>query len=397
MKTSRIGSAVAVLVAALVPSSGLAAPGDLYMTDLVSTIYKFAQDGTKTTFASGLNKPYGLAFDGSGNLFVADSGSGALVKFLPDGSRTTFAGALNVPIAVAFDRTGNMFVAEFGENRILKFSPGNPTTIFASGLSRPSALACDKAGNLYEADFLSGAILKFTAAGTKSTFTSGLSEPVALAFDSAGNLFETNRGTATIFKFTPDGTRTTFTSGLSAPEGLAFDSAGNLFVADSGSGTIFIFTPAKFPFITGLSDMEGLAVEPTRHQFLNVSTRGFVGTGDDAMIGGFIMNGNGQVDDVAVVRAIGPTLAAFSVPHPLQDPTLELHDPDGVIIATNDNWKFRPDGSSQQALIASTGLAPSDDRESAIYATLPAGHYTAVVRGAGSTTGIAVVEVYNLR
>ena len=390
---------MAGLAAALVPMSGLAAPGDLYVTDLVSTIYKFAQDGSKTIFASGLSKPYGLAFDGSGNLFVADSdsGSGAIIKFLPDGSRITIAGALNSPLAVAFDRTGNMFVAEYGENRILKFSPGNPTTIFASGLGRPTALAVDNAGNVYEADFLSGAILKFTPAGTKSTFTSGLNQPVGLAFDSTGNLFVADQAADTILKFAPDGTKTTFASGLSHPIGLAFDSAGNLFEADSTSGTIFIFTPAKFPFATGVGSPVGLAFEPTRHQFLNVSTRALVGTGDNVLIGGFIMNGNGQVDEAVVVRAIGPSLTAFGVAGALQDPVLELHGPDGTLITTNDSWKTRSDGSSQQALIASTGLAPTDDRESAIYATLPAGHYTAIVRGVSNTTGVAIVEVYNLQ
>jgi sugar lactone lactonase YvrE len=391
---------VAGLAAVLAPINIRAAPGDLYETDIAgNTVYKFAQDGTKSVFTSGIDKPYGLAFDGSGNLFVGESGSGTIFKFRPDGTRTTFISALKIgPLTLAFDSVGNLFVAEYSADRILKFTPGSSAIIvFASGLSRPSALAVDKVGNVYETDFVSGAILKFTPAGTKSSFATGLSEPVALAFDSAGNLFETDRGTARILKFAPDGTRTTFTSGLSGPEGLAFDSAGNLFEADSGSGTIFIFTPAKFPFATGVGSAEGLAFEPTRHQFLNVSTRGLVGTGDDAMIGGFIVNGNGKVDDVVIVRAIGPTLAAFSVPHPLLDPTLELHDPDGVIIATNDNWKTRPDGSSQEALIVSTGVAPTDNRESAIYATLPAGHYTAVVRGAGSTTGIAVVEVYNLQ
>jgi hypothetical protein len=115
------------------------------------------------------------------------------------------------------------------------------------------------------------------------------------------------------------------------------------------------------------------------------------------LIGGFIMNGNGQVDEAVVVRAMGPSLTAFGVAGALQDPTLELRSADGALIATNDNWKTRSDGGSQQALITSTGLAPSDDRESAIYARLPAGHYTTIVRGAGSTTGVAIVEVYNLQ
>jgi hypothetical protein len=76
---------------------------------------------------------------------------------------------------------------------------------------------------------------------------------------------------------------------------------------------------------------------------------------------------------------------------------LEVRGADGAVIATNDNWKTRSDGGSQQALIESTGLAPNDDRESAIYARLPAGIYTTIVRGTGSTTGVAIVEVYNLQ
>jgi hypothetical protein len=358
MKTRLIVSAVAVLAAALVPISVLAAPGDLYKTDFGgSTIVKFAQDGTSSTFASGLNFAYRLAFDGSGNLFVADYSSNTIVKFRPDGTRSTFASGLNIPNALAFDSTGNLFEADGG----------------------------------------SGTIYKFTPVGTKNTFASGLNSPIGLAVDRAGNLFEVDNGSSTIFKFTPDGTKSTFASGLSGPFDLAFDSAGNLFEADAGSGTIFIFTPSKFPFVTGAGQPVGLAFEPTRHQFLNVSTRALVGTGDNVLIGGFIMNGNGQVDDVAVVRAIGPSLTAFGVAGALQDPTLELRAEDGTLIATNDNWKTRSDGGSQQALITSTGLAPGDDRESAIYARLPAGHYTTIVRGAGSTGGVAIVEVYNLQ
>ena len=109
------------------------------------------------------------------------------------------------------------------------------------------------------------------------------------------------------------------------------------------------------------------------------------------------MNGNGQVDEAVVVRALGPSLTAFGVAGALQDPTLELRSADGALIATNDNWKTRSDGGSQQALIESTTLAPGDDRESAIYARLPARHYTTIVRGAASTTGVAIVEVYNLQ
>src|SRR5207245_8451040 len=108
--------------------------------------------------------------------------------------------------------------------------------------------------------------------------------------------------------------------------------------------------------------------------------RGFVGAGDDVMIGGFIVRGglgvNGAGSEEVVVRGIGPFLTQAGVPNALQDPTLDLHDGNGAIIASNDNWK-----DTQQLEIEATGLAPSDDRESAILAILVQGNYTAIVRG----------------
>ena len=209
-----------------------------------------------------------------------------------------------------------------------------------------------------------------------------------------GDLYEADYGSGTIFKFTPAGTKSTFASGLNYPNGLAFDGSGNLFEADFGSGTIFIFTPGgtRSTFASGLNGPIGLAFEPTIHQLRNISTRGLVGTGDNVLIGGFIVGGNGMVNGVVLIRALGPTLTGYGVAGALQDPTLQLLNSSGGVIATNDNWK-----DTQQAQIQATGLAPPDDRESAIYVTLPAGAYTAIVRGVSSTTGVAIVEVYNLQ
>ena len=92
-----------------------------------------------------------------------------------------------------------------------------------------------------------------------------------------------------------------------------------------------------------------------------------------------------------VVRALGPSLGSANVTGALQDPTLELHDSNGALVALNDNWR-----DTQEGFITSTGLAPSDDREAAIFATLPAGAYTAVVQGQNATTGVGLVEVYNI-
>ena len=92
-----------------------------------------------------------------------------------------------------------------------------------------------------------------------------------------------------------------------------------------------------------------------------------------------------------VVRALGPSLGTAGVSGTLSDPTLELHDSNGDLLAANDNWQ-----DSQGGIIASTGLAPADPREAAIFATLVAGEYTAVVQGANATTGVGLVEVYNI-
>ncbi len=120
----------------------------------------------------------------------------------------------------------------------------------------------------------------------------------------------------------------------------------------------------------------------------NISTRGFVDTNQNVMIGGFI-SGNGIVK--VIVRALGPTLSQFGVPNVLADPTLELHDANGALIASNDNWK-----DTQQAEIQASGFAPPNNAESAIIITRPPGNTTAIVRGKNNTTGNALVECYIL-
>jgi hypothetical protein len=120
----------------------------------------------------------------------------------------------------------------------------------------------------------------------------------------------------------------------------------------------------------------------------NISTRGFVGTDNDVMIGGLITaGGNGSAE--VVVRAMGPSLAQFGIANFLTDPTLAIYNSNGALVSSNDNWR-----NSQETAIQGTGLAPASDFESAILATLPAGNYTAVVAGKDGGTGVALVEAY---
>jgi N-acetylneuraminic acid mutarotase len=127
----------------------------------------------------------------------------------------------------------------------------------------------------------------------------------------------------------------------------------------------------------------------------NVATRGLTQTADDVMIGGIIVGeGTSGAAATMVVRAIGPSVPISGA---LADPTLELRDRNGVLVAFNDDWKTRADGSSQQAEIEATTIPPSHDQESAMRQSLAPDNYTAIVRGKNNTTGIALVEVYNLR
>jgi len=95
--------------------------------------------------------------------------------------------------------------------------------------------------------------------------------------------------------------------------------------------------------------------------------------------------------------AIGPSLQNAGVANPVGDPTLELRDVNGALLASNDNWKLRPDGSSQQAEIEGTTVPPTNDLESAVLQSVAPGNYTAIVRGKNNTTGVGLVEVYNLQ
>lgn len=128
-------------------------------------------------------------------------------------------------------------------------------------------------------------------------------------------------------------------------------------------------------------------------QTINISTRGNVGTDQDVLIGGFIITGSGSQQ--VVLQGLGPSLAGSGITSPvLADPTLTLYDSSGAMIATNDNWKDNT--SANQMVLTDNNLAPTDDSESAIVATLNPGSYTVILSGVGATTGIGEVTAYNI-
>jgi uncharacterized protein (DUF1800 family) len=149
-----------------------------------------------------------------------------------------------------------------------------------------------------------------------------------------------------------------------------------------------IVTGANNTTGVGLLEVYDLDGPNSTTRLSNISTRGDVQTGDNVMIGGFIIQGD--IAKRIILRATGPSLGS-SFPSRLMDPTLELHDSTGTLLAVNDNWR-----TTQEPEIQASQLAPADDREPAIVSTLQPGAYTAVVAGSGNTTGLALVEMFDL-
>ena len=136
---------------------------------------------------------------------------------------------------------------------------------------------------------------------------------------------------------------------------------------------------------------EEQVIAPPAARAVNISTRSRVASGDQAMIGGFIVTGGASKR--VIIRAIGPSMNDDGVINVLADPIVTLHGPDGSLLASNDNWRENP---AQAAEIQASGIPPEHDLESAIVATLPAAPYTAVVQDKDQSSGVALVEIYDL-
>lgn len=170
---------------------------------------------------------------------------------------------------------------------------------------------------------------------------------------------------------------------------------------DNESALVRTLSPGRYTVtVRGANQSSGVALVEiydldngtTDSKLANISTRGTVGTDENALIGGFIVGGGGGGFSTTIVRGLGPSLNDASISDFLADPILELRDADGNLIDSNDNWMDNPNRQS----ITDDGLAPTDDNESALYEILSPGLYTAILFGTNGSTGVGLVEVYDV-
>jgi sugar lactone lactonase YvrE len=285
--TKLIYSAVAVASLSIGAVTANATLNDLFASVNGDTqngggsIYEYNPGGVQSIFASSLDRPRGVAFDHSGNLFVTQNKfddpsqtfQGTIVEISPGGVQTLFASVAGdfFLSGLAIDHSGNVFVMAVdnadvnGASSIYKFTPSGVQSTFGSMPGQGFGLAFDSAGNLFAADVVDATIYEFAPDGTQSVFVGpdGFPpdhRPVGLAFDRFGNLFVSTGDM--VLKFTPNGEGTPFATNLDNSRGLAFDRGGNLFVAEiiqDGPGDILKFIPngVGMVFASGIGRPEG--------------------------------------------------------------------------------------------------------------------------------------------
>lgn len=226
--------------------------------------------------------------------------------------------------------------------------------------------------------------LAVRALGPSTGLFGAISNPILELHDSTGATIATNDNWG-------DAANKQDVSDLGLAPGSPGESVILTTVPSNTSGVAYTAIVRNVVGATGLGVVEVYDVDSgPGSTLLNISTRGQVGADPNALIGGFILGG--AESKQILVRAIGPSLTGFGVPNALANPTLDFFNAQGTKIDSNDDWMNSP----QKTQIQNSGLAPTNDKESAIVQTLTAGQYTAVVHGVNGGTGVGSVEVYQL-
>ncbi|HVU33581.1 MAG TPA: NHL repeat-containing protein [Opitutaceae bacterium] len=395
---------------------------NLFVADAGShTIRKVSPDGVVTTIAGTPGRPR-----------MSDASPGRLYT----------------PYAIAVAPNGAVYVGEWYSNAIRIIQPSGDLSLFTviNDGGGVSGLAFDDAGNLYALDAISSVVHKITAAGSASVLAgtpnlSGFADGSGaaarfchpsngIAVDHAGNVYVSDTGNGAIRKVTPDGTVSTIADGakgaaglIDIPLGLTIGPDGAVYLASMRS--VRKITPAGvvttlpgFPLPTGVPAIDnygspgsagtitGIAFNSRGTLYLaelytdrifratdaaklvNLSARATTGFGDNALIAGFVANGNKSV----LVRAIGPSLATYGVNHVEHDPNLTLRDAAGTITSSNEDWGGTTHLADTFTSVGAFALSPTS-RDAALVTEVGAAGYTAQVQG--SENGIALVELYD--
>jgi sugar lactone lactonase YvrE len=390
--------------------------GNLYVAGSFNgTIRKVTSDGLVSTLAGdpgafGSNdgpvssarfkSPQGIAVDRAGNIYVSDTSNFTVRKISPAGFVTTLAGSVGVfgsttggtgsaalldePQGIAVDPAGYIYVVSPFSNTI---SIGGPTAV--SQLLNISTRARVQPGDgvLIGGMIVTGSVPKrvlLRATGPsldKSGISTYLADPILDLYDSSGTLLTTN----------DDWRNATNASDIQATGLAPQNDAEPAILTTLQAGQSYTAVVRGHNNDTGIALVESYDLNPQADALLaNISTRGVAGNGDNVMIAGFIVGG-GPGAGTVLLRGLGPSLADGGLANTLGNPSLEVHDTNGAVVAANDNWK-----DSDQANIEATGIPPNYNLESAILRSFAPGPYTAIIAGVGGGTGVALVEVYNL-
>jgi hypothetical protein len=218
--------------------------GDVFVADTGNNaVEEVLPNGTVTPIGSGFSAPYGVAVDAAGDVFVADTGNSALEEVMPNGSVTTIDSGNEYPYDIAVDAAGDLFVVGYGNDAVDEVMPDGTITTIGSGLSNPTAVAVDAAGDVFVADYDNNAVKEVLPDGTITTIGSGFNHPEGVAVDAAGDVFVADTDNGAVKEVLPDGTITTIGSGYHFPQGVAVDAAGDLFVSEYYNDQLIELSP----------------------------------------------------------------------------------------------------------------------------------------------------------
>lgn len=415
--------------------------GVLYVVDHGAGTLRQIAGGEVTTMSAHFYSPYGVVADGAGNLYVTDSLSYVVDKVAPDGTMTVLAGQMGTrgtadgngtaaqfsgPTGIAIDGAGNLYVADTNRDSggavLREITPDGAVSTFATGFVDIRGVAVGAGGAIFVCDVGDNTIRMVSSSGTVTLYagipsltgsndgsatTARFNLPSALALDGDGNLFVADFGNSVIREITPGGTVSTVAglativgsadgAGANArfytPSGIAIDAAGNVYISDTGNDTIRLATGAAPQTTATAASTSGGTSGSGGANVVNLSVRAMVGSGNDSLVVGFVTSGSASKD--LLIRGVGPALSQFGVSDPLANPELTLYSSSAAALATNSGWGGGSALAQQMAAVGAFPL-PADSADAVLSETLPSGLYTAQVSALNGSSGIALAEIYD--